>query len=222
MRIGTKPRCLAINRVTDSPYSWDPAALRYRAKDGRFVPEARIKASIDDLVGRHTDRLISITADLRSNRITLSEWEQQMMTELRQMHGTSAVIAHGGRNAMSPSDWGWTGSRLRSQYSFLRNWAREIRDGTAPLDGRMTARARLYGGSSRVTFEQMKLRDARNGGMQSERWVLSPADHCSGCPSQARRGWVPLGTLPAIGSQPCKANCRCHKETRRAAVQEAA
>lgn len=208
--------------MADSPYRYDPVALRYRGRDGRFVPERRIKAAVDDMIDGGTERLVGMTDALRSGRMPLAEWQRAMMDELRQMHGGAAILAHGGKQAMSPSDWGWTGFRVRTEYRYLRNWAREIADGTAPLDGRMLARARLYGGASRVTFEQMKMRDARNGGMQFERWVLSPADHCSGCPNQAARGWVPLGTLPPIGSNPCKSNCRCSKQTRRAPVREAA
>jgi hypothetical protein len=45
-----------------------------------------------------------------------------------------------------------------------------------------------------------------------ERRILEEdAKHCRQCPEYSERGWVPVGTLPAIGKDcDCTGQCRCH------------
>lgn len=43
-----------------------------------------------------------------------------------------------------------------------------------------------------------------------ERRVLGDAKHCRQCPEYAARGWMPLGSLPAIGARcDCHGQCAC-------------
>jgi hypothetical protein len=54
----------------------------------------------------------------------------------------------------------------------------------------------------------------RNGNTRWERRVLGhpKTEHCLDCPPLAGRGWVPVGTLPAIGDTECGGSCLCHFE----------
>jgi hypothetical protein len=196
-------------------FRWDLRASRYRDSGGRFVPESAVRSWLDSAVDQSTNRMVSLTEQLQQGRLTMAEWQLQMMSEIKQAHLASAMAAHGGREAMSQADWGWAGQRIREQYQFLRNWANELANGTAPLDGRLISRARLYGNAPVTTFEAMKGRDARNSGAKmEERNVLSSADHCGECPSLAARGWLPLGTLPPVGTRECRVRDRCRIERR--------
>lgn len=51
-----------------------------------------------------------------------------------------------------------------------------------------------------------------DGVFDQERRILDPdVKHCRQCPEYADRGWVPIGTLPAIGAEcDCTGQCKCH------------
>lgn len=190
-------------------YIYDLRAGRYRGEDGRFVAQSAIRGAVDDLADLSSERMATLTAELQAGTLSLADWQQRMMAEIKSAHVASAVAAHGGREQMSRSDWGFVGRQIRDQYGYLRQFAQQITDGTQPLDGRLPARARLYGQASRSTYEAVRRRDERNRGMTEERNVLHGRDHCSLCPSLSARGWVPIGTLPPVGSRPCGQNDRC-------------
>jgi hypothetical protein len=80
----------------------------------------------------------------------------------------------------------------------------------------MVARAQMYGRAAHSTFEAARSRDAEASGVeQEERNITGSGDPCTECPSLSARGWVPLGSLPPVGSRACLANCRCRIERRR-------
>ena len=91
-----------------------------------------------------------------------------------------------------------------------------------PLAGRIIARAKQYAQAARGTYETVRGRVAELAGYDEERRVLHGTDHCSaselpGCIETARRGWVPIRTLPRIGRCTCRHNCRCTFRYRRVA-----
>jgi hypothetical protein len=137
-----------------------------------------------------------------------------MATEIKVQHLAAAMIAHGGRNAMTQADYGWTGQRIRDQYDYLRKFAEGIASDTQPLADQAIARAALYGQAGRATYEAMRAGDAVTRGENEERNVLGAADHCTDCVGASAQSWVPLGTLIPIGSRICKANCRCRIDRR--------
>jgi len=43
-----------------------------------------------------------------------------------------------------------------------------------------------------------------------EKWQLGAAEHCPDCLALAAQGWVPVGTLPPIGTETqCGDSCKC-------------
>jgi hypothetical protein len=191
-------------------FTFDPRASRYRAADGRFGRERTLRTWLDAAIDQSATRTVALTQQLQQGTVTLAEWQAEMMQTIKASHVAAASAAHGGRQMMAPADWGWTGAKVKEQYQFLRNWANEIASGVAPLDGRLVARARLYADAPVATYEGMKARDARTSGLSlEEKNVLSAADHCGECPGLTARGWVPLGTLPAIGTRECRVRDRC-------------
>ena len=137
-----------------------------------------------------------------------------MADEMKMLHTGAAAVGRGGWTQMSQADWGWTGQRLRAQYGYLRNFANDIATGHQPMDGRLTARAQMYAEAARATQREMIRRTAISIGRQDERNHLGAADHCGGCVEATARGWVPIGTLPAVGSRTCRSRCHCWIETR--------
>lgn len=202
----SRPAPIRIAGVT-----YDAARRSYRGPSGRFVSPARVRDILEAEIAAGTERLRASALALQSGRINLAEWHIATSAEMKTMHLASAAIARGGLAQMNQADLGWTGRELRRQYEYLDRFAREIEAGY-PLDGRFLQRVSLYGEAARGTEREMRRRMAERAGATRERWVLSSAEHCKGkgsCVEQARRGEVPLGRLPRIGSRLCVTRCRC-------------
>jgi hypothetical protein len=190
-------------------YQFDPRVGRYRDDAGHFVPERTVRDAVDNLADLSSERMAALTQRLQAGSLQLADWQQQAMMEIRNAHVAAAVVAHGGRLQMAPADWLVVAREVKTEYAYLRDFAGQIADGTQPLDGRLVARSGLYGQAARSTFEAVRRRDERNRGTDQERNVLHGGDHCSLCPDLSARGWVPIGSLPLIGSRPCGPNDRC-------------
>ncbi len=210
--------------MADARYSFDIRAGRFRdGATGRFLPEGRIRAAADAVIDGAGQRLQTLTARLQTGSTTLAEWQDAFRTELKNLHVSVATVAHGGQPMMDQASYGWTGQRLREQYGFLNRWAADLANGTAPLDGRMLARAQLYAVNATATYEGMKGRDARNSGAEyQERNISGSKDPCSVCPALSALGWQPGGSLIPVGSRPCLSRCRCRIERRLVAREVAA
>lgn len=194
-------------------FAYDPVSDRYRdASTGRFVPERTVNAWIADFGRAAGSEMSAHTSRLVTGTLSLAEWESGMRAMVKDAHLAAAMAAHGGRQRMSQSDYGYVGSQVKEQYERLNAWARELGSGAAPLDGRAEARAALYGKAAHSTGAKMLARDRQRSGARRERNVLGDAEHCSGCLAATGRGWVPLGTLPPVGSRDCRANDRCRIE----------
>lgn len=200
-------------------YTWDARSGRYRGSDGRFLAGKVVRDAVDNLADLSSSRMAALSQRLLDGTLSLADWQAQMMAEAKAAHVAAGIAAHGGRPQMAPADWGTIGNRLRAEYGYLRTFAEQIADGRQPLDGRLVARARQYGQSARATYEAIRLRDDRVRGMTVERNILAGRDHCSQCPELTARGWVPIGSLPRIGSRQCRGNDRCRIERRRVAPQ---
>jgi hypothetical protein len=173
---------------------WNDQAGRFTDSAGRFVSEARVRVVVDAV------------ADQASARMAAAS---EMQNTIKVSHLAASVLAHGGESQMSFSHYGSAGRAIRDQYQYLKGMAADIAAGRQPLNGGLTARARQYGQAARVAFEREYGRDQQGRGYQFERNVLGAADHCALCPELTARGWVPIGSLPPVGSRPCRAQDRC-------------
>lgn len=198
------------------PFVWSESASRYRdATTGRFVPTQQINNAVETVIRSAADRMVGFSQQLQEGTLSLSQWQAAMINELKPLHVGAAAIGRGGWAQMSQSDYGWTGQKLRAQYAFLNNFAHDIAVGTQPMDGRLLNRTAMYAAAARGTQREMARRTGQMIGRQEERNVLGASDrHCSQCVSCSSQGWVPIGTLPAIGSRICVSMCKCTIQTR--------
>src|SRR5512133_629684 len=117
-------------------YGWNAGANRYvDLATGRFVSQ-----------------------DLIDSRISLADWQNGMMVNIKQAHTAAAALSNGGWANMSQSDWGATGQMIREQYGYLRNFAEQIANGTQALDGRLMVRTDMYADAAYGTFSRMRTR----------------------------------------------------------------
>lgn len=197
-------------------YGWNPTANRYvDLSTGRFVSSSAVRDALEDVMSNSKAKMNAITQQLIDGSISLSSWQSEMMSLVKVSHVAAASSANGGWAQMTQSDWGFTGSLIKDQYAYLRNFAAELADGTQALDGRALVRADMYGEASRDTYEAMRFRNAEAMGAEEEIRELGAADHCSGCLEQAALGWQPIGTLEEIGAMECLTRCHCTKKFRR-------
>lgn len=203
-----------------SRYEWDSRVRRYRGPSGVFIPTGRALASLEtDILNLRsvTDRLAD---DLRSRRISLVEWRVAMQTVIKHTHLGAAELAIGGRAQMTPADYGRVGQIVREQYGFLEGWVQEIVNGSAPLDGRLGQRARLYVAAARPTYVAIRTNDLREAGFDQERSILTDAEHCAECVREDAKGWQPIGQMLPIGDRECGVSDKCRAELRNSRTGE--
>lgn len=193
---------------TRPAYRWDNAAGRYRSARGTFLSPKTIRKALDSAIERGDLTARALAVQLQNREVTLREWEAGMRGLVKSSHLAAAAAAKGGWAQMNPASYGVIGRRLRDQYGYLSKFASELAAGL-PLDGRMVSRAELYIEAARAAYHTIERREMAARGMSRERNVLAPADHCDGCLQADAIGWVPLGTLPPIGSRDCRTRCKC-------------
>ena len=153
--------------------------------------------------------LAELAEELRSGAITVSQWETSMRDFLRSEYETALILAKGGRENVTFSDWGYEGSLLKKQYQYLSNFAKEISaNPTAWMSGRLDARMGLYGESAYTVLEDFRRREAEAQGYTEEIRHLHATESCPDCIA-AGEHWEPIGTLPVIGDSVCIVNCKC-------------
>lgn len=205
-------------RLDQSSWSYDPRTGRYRGANGRFLSQSAIEALVDGRANKLGTVLRSVTKRLSDGAITLDQWQQSVRELLKLAHVQAAIIGHGGRDSMTAADWGRIGQGLREEYRYLEGFARDL------LDGRVSpamaaARIGLYASAIRKTYWQgAELRQQKQGYSMMRRILDPQAAHCDDCISYARRGLVPIGSLPMPGRRcACRSNCKCRVEFKRGA-----
>ncbi len=191
-------------------YRWSAERLSYLDARGNVVPDTTIRKAVEGFTRLAGAHMREYTQALQAGTITVEQWRALMRRDVKLAHSAAAIIAHGGREQMTPSDWGWVGQRVRQQYEYLTRFANGLVAREIPLDGRVVRRAGLYAESAKLTFEAMRSRDAQAAGFDQERNILGKNErHCKECPILADAGWVPAGSLPPIGERECRLGCRC-------------
>lgn len=200
----------------DADWSYDPISGRYRGSNGRFLSAKAVEALVDSRIGKLDATLRRYTRMLIDGVITIDQWQGSVREALKSAHIQAAIIGHGGRNGMGNKEYGRVGQKLRQEYSYLQNFARDL------LDGRVSAamaiaRIGLYAENVRSSYwEGSSLRQEKQGYSLMRRILDAQAQHCQDCLDYASRGLVPIGSLPLPGQRcACRARCKCRVEYKR-------
>jgi hypothetical protein len=199
-------------------YGYNTVSHRYYSiTSGQFVSRETVAEGLQSMMDVSALRMNALTQNLIDNKITLANWQTGMMTEIKNTNVASAALANGGWANMTQSDWGATGQLIREQYDYLRNYAKEIADGTQALDGRALVRSDLYADAANGTFWEMDKRSMIADGYDMARRVLEVKDdgNCDGCLEAAAEGWLPIDDVLPIGDAECMTRCRCSIEYRK-------
>lgn len=175
-----------------SLWTWDNTARRYRITaegaqqlnqaKGTFVGQAKMLQFRDQFIAGQKRVTNQLAHHLATGDMTINQWTLGMRQEIKNSFIDQYLLARGGRNAMTQSDWGHIGRMVRSQYEYLDNFSADISSGRYTEEA-IAARARMYMEASSQSFERG---------------------------NAAQRGVPDLPAYPGDGSTPCLSNCKCH------------
>ena len=194
-------------------FTWDTKSQRYRYKDsGKYVSAEAVRNLSEKYIDQLKDDLGTIADKLIQGKINVATWEETTAKALKELHINQFLLGRGGLKQVTSRDYGVIGAELKKEYQYLRGFSQDI------LAGKMTReqfrdRVSKYVDSSYGIYELGRAEAHRGAGYNWERRIRNTAVSCDSCVVYAARGWQPLGTLSAIGSEcECRARCRCHKE----------
>lgn len=196
--------------------TYDEKSARYRDERGRFVSEKQVRATVEKTVSTLEDNLRGLARNLHAGKINLAEFQIQAAEKIKSAHIVATAIGKGGREQLTPSDWGKLGSTIREQYKFLNNFVREIEAGRLS-PAQIEHRASLYAKAPRSNFFKNEKTAKLAAGFAFAKRILNAAESCSECAAWASKGFIPIEEQPEIGSLVCKSFCKCAFEYKQAA-----
>jgi len=127
----------------DAEWSYDRKVGRYRNEKGQFLSKKAVGAIVDGRISKLEQQLKSFTEKLVNGSITLDQWQGSVREAIKIAHIQVATIGYGGKAEMGSSEYGRIGQRLRSEYTYLQGFVRDLIDGriSAPM---AMARIGLY------------------------------------------------------------------------------
>lgn len=197
--------------------------MRFRdLNTGKFISERAVRDAVDAVADLASRRMGESAARFRAGQISITEWQAESMQVIKQANVAATLLASGGRQNVTPQQWGAAGQMIRTEYAYFRRFVSDVLDGQQRQNGRLDARARMYGNIARRNYESLRRRQGYDNGFQYERNVRHSSEACRGCVAASAAGWVPIGTLPPIGQRECRGSCRCTLALSRTRPQEEA
>lgn len=202
---------LKLDRQTlVADFIWDSVAQRYKwADNGRYLSrEAMLSLTAKAIEGSKRE-LKALASQLIENKITLEGWQKATAQQLKILHLQQALLGRGGVDAMKSADYLAIGRNLKSEYEYLRNFAKDINNGNL-TQGQFLARLDMYAEKSRSSGLMMSEQGHKEQGYKYMQRFLAPANNCQACIDYALKGIEPIGVLPLPTFDCfCRANCRC-------------
>lgn len=169
----------------DLEWAWNQKAKRYKnLTTGEFVKEKTVVEWRDKYIEGEQAKLDAITGRLFAKEITIQQWETEMKAAIKASQTNLYQLSRGGRNAMTPADWGKLGAGIKKQYGYLDKFRADLVSGryTDQQEAVAAYRSGLYMRSANAAFNQGKM---------------------------SAYGILHLPAVPGDGSTPCMANCLC-------------
>jgi len=200
-------------------FAWDRQTQRYRITSGAGRGSFISREAVDNLTEQYIEAskvdIDDITNQLLNGEIGVYSWERAIAQQIKDINVNSYALGRGGFAQLDGRDLGLIGSRIRSEYGYLREFSREITDGTLS-EAQILDRVSMYVDAGAKFMESGREESHRVEGFDEERRVRTATESCIPCIEHEARGWQPIGTLPNRGDDcDCRSRCRCHKEYRR-------
>jgi hypothetical protein len=175
----------------------------------RAIASAERRTITDEELGQQRDAIDAIyrlraqkhADDLLGERITLEQFHQRMIDEIKQSHTVQRKL---GQGRLGPQDKVSLRRDIDEQLGHLQKFIDQIRGGTQ-TPKQIRDRAGRYGGNGGYSFNQARGAVAEAmGGLYAERELGNCSPHCWDCVEYASRPRLPLSEVP----RPRQA-CRC-------------
>lgn len=173
-------------------WEWNKKLARYRVtkegasalglRTGTIIGQAKMVALRDTYTAASIVETNVLSAGLASGEVNLTKFVLGMRQQVKDAYINQYLLAGGGRNAMTPADWGRIGREIRDQYGFLDKFAVDIQQGKLTA-AQIQARSNQYINGSTQMFERS---------------------------NALARGLPDLPQYPADGNQDCHSNCKCN------------
>lgn len=193
--------------------TWDAERLRYITSRGNPITSKQVRGIIDRLVAVSSARMKTWAADMQAGKLSLPKWQALMAKEVKNVYTATTVIAHGGRDAMTPSTWGKLGSVLKFQFQHLRDFALAVPRTISDRTGAIPPRAEMYGAGAIGAYENSVLdRNIAFGLSLARRNTAHGVTSCEVCVDEEDIGWQDIKEIRRIGDSPCGSRCNCDIE----------
>jgi hypothetical protein len=181
----------------------------------RAISSAERRTITDEELGQQRDDIDAIyrlraqkhADDLLSERITLEQFHQRMIDEIKQAHTVQRKL---GQARLGPQDKVALRRDIDEQLGHLQKFIDQIRGGTQ-TPKQIRDRAGRYGGNGGYSFNQGRGAVAETmGGLYAERELGNCSPHCWDCVEYASRPRLPLSEVPRPRERcTCSVNCCC-------------
>jgi hypothetical protein len=195
------------------PTRYNPKTLQFVAGNNRPLSQQAVSREVEKAVTRAQLDLRNLGRRLSAGEITLPDFQVAQRDQLKALHMLTASVAKGGRERMTQSDWGKAGQKLKVQYAYANQFAREIEQGKISKL-QLEYRSGLYAAPARLTYYNTQLDEAKKVGMGECRRVVHSFEGCSACREWAAKGWMSIDDMPPIGTLLCRHFCLCTIEYR--------
>lgn len=193
-------------------WEWVTSVGRYRdTGTGQFMSRDTVLSFVNESIAASESALGPLSQFAASGALSPADFSLLVREEIKQETIRQYLLGIGGRDQMTPSDWGSIGGSLKEQYGHLDDFVKQIADGTLSEE-QIQARLKMYVNSSREAFERAHGKNAKRLGYSEESWTLGEAEHCDDCVALAAEGWQPVGHfkfMPGSGNTACLTNCKC-------------
>lgn len=171
--------------MADKPlWIWEPDLKRYRdTKTGRFIGIDQMNELRPVFLDQRKAEMTNLVTSYKDGKIDIFTLESKIKANLKQTYIDMYVMGKGGRNNMTPADWGSIGGMLKEQYRYLEGMMKQIASGELS-PAQVASRLKMYENSSNEALWRGYLSDL-------------PLD---------------LPAYPGDGSTVCLTNCQCEWE----------
>jgi hypothetical protein len=199
-----------------SPWAWDTKAGKYRDSAGKYLARDQVIAMANESMSAASSVVEQLASLVSSGQLSPADFGLLARAEIKQDYITQYLLGIGGREQMTPSDWGTLGQQLRDQYGYLNGFMQEIADGKL-TEAQIQARMKMYVSASREAYEKAAEKSAKKAGFTEECWTVDTSlENCADCLAYQAEGWQEIGYFPepGSGSTQCLTNCGCYKSYR--------
>lgn len=188
-------------------FTYDKKSARFRDSNGRFITAEKVQGQIQKLTDKLEKDFRSSAKQLNQGKINIAEFQNQMKDLIKSSHTIAGAVAGGGRAHLSQSDWGKIGAKVREQYKFLNQFARDIENGRVS-PAQIEHRASTYKDAVRLFFAEIELQKQLEIDSEAKR-ELHATESCTDCISWAAKGWIKTKEMAPLGTLICKRFCKC-------------